>query len=117
MYRKIAAEHLANFLGILAHPIRIRIVEELREGELDVSSLQHVLKEPQSKISQNLSILKAQKIISERREGRRVFYRLSHMTLPEWLIEGLNIVQAKMKEEKKLNQAIESAKKTWRIKE
>lgn len=116
MYRKIAAEELSSFLSILAHPVRIRIVEELRKGEMDVSSLQSILEEPQAKISQNLSILKSKKIIMERRDGRRVYYHLTDNSLPEWLIKGLIIVQAQMHNEVKLTKVIENAKKLWRPK-
>lgn len=113
MYRKIAAQELANFLGTISHPTRIRIIEELRNGELDVSTLQTKLGEAQSKISQNLSLLKAQKLVHERKDGRRVFYTLTLPELAKWLIEGLNLIEKKTSGEKELARAISSAKKKW----
>jgi DNA-binding transcriptional ArsR family regulator len=113
MYRKIAAQELANFLGSISNPTRIRIIEELRNGELDVSTLQMKLNEAQSKISQNLSVLKAQKVVHERKEGRRVFYSLTVPQLAKWLTDGLVLIEEKTTGEKELIRAIHSAKKKW----
>ena len=67
MDRKLAADELATFLATLGHPLRIRIIEELRGKELDVTSIYEALKEKQSKVSQQLSILRSQKMIVERK--------------------------------------------------
>ena len=37
--RKIVARELADILGVIAHPARVRIIEELGQGEKDVSEL------------------------------------------------------------------------------
>lgn len=113
MDRKLAATELATLLGTLAHPIRIRIIEELRGREMDVTSIQEALGERQSKISQHLSILKSQKYLTERRDGRRIFYQLTDEDLPDWLIEGLNIIHHNIDVNKKIKKAIMKAKKTW----
>lgn len=113
MYRIIAAQELSNFLSSISHPTRIRIIEELRNGELDVSTLQDKLSESQSKISQNLSLLKAQRIVHERKEGRRVFYSLTIPHLAKWLTAGLNLIEEKTSTDKELVRAISSAKKKW----
>lgn len=42
-HRAIVAKELAGVLGVLAHPQRIRIIEELRNGERDVTSIQAAL--------------------------------------------------------------------------
>ena len=42
-HRVLVANELAEMLGVLAHPNRILIIEELRDGEHDVNSLQAVL--------------------------------------------------------------------------
>lgn len=113
MYRKIAANELANFLGVIAHPARIRIVEELRNKELDVSTLQEILEINQSSVSQHLSTLKAHKILGERKEGRRVYYHLVNPELAIWLIQGLELMEFKPDSDKQISKALASAKKTW----
>jgi DNA-binding transcriptional ArsR family regulator len=42
-HRVLVAKGLADFLSVLSHPNRIRIIEELRDGERDVKSLQDAL--------------------------------------------------------------------------
>ena len=113
MDRKLAADELATFLATLGHPLRIRIIEELRGKELDVTSIYEALKEKQSKVSQQLSILRTQKMIVERREGRRIFYKIANEALPDWLLDGLNIIQDHFEENKKIKNAIKNAKKIW----
>lgn len=113
MYRKIAAQELANFLGVIAHPDRIRIIEELHGGELDVTALQTNLSLPQSFVSRHLGVMKSNKIVAERKEGRRVYYHLSVPTLATWLIAGLDIIGEKDKASVPIAEAFASAKKLW----
>jgi DNA-binding transcriptional ArsR family regulator len=113
MYRKIAALELANFLGVIAHPERIRIIEELQGDELDVSTIQSRLGLAQASVSRHLALLKAQAIVVERKEGRRVFYHLSVPLLAKWLIAGLDIVGEKSQKEMAISQALSSAKELW----
>lgn len=113
MYRKIAAQELANFLGIIAHPERVRIIEELQGGELDVTALQTLLDLRQSSVSRHLGLMKTNKIVAERKEGRRVYYHLSVPELSTWLVAGLDIVGEKDKTEVPMAKAFASAKKLW----
>lgn len=90
--RAIVAKEFASLLSALAHPHRIRIVEELGAGEMDVNSLQAQLGISHSGVSQNLAILRAHRLVTERREGRRVIYRLTHPSLAAWLLQGLDFL-------------------------
>ena len=38
-HKTLVTKQLGDFLGVLSHPHRIRIIEELRDGEKDVNSL------------------------------------------------------------------------------
>lgn len=113
MYRKVAAQELANFLGVIAHPERIRIIEELKSNELDVTALQEVLGIPQASVSRHLGLLKAQNIVEERKEGRRVYYHLTVPLISTWLISGLDIIGEKSAQKVPINKAFEAAKKLW----
>lgn len=115
MYRKIAAEALARFLGVIAHSERIRIIEELRQGELDVSALQEKLGMAQSNVSRHLGILKAQQVVIERKAGRRVYYQLSLPYLAEWLLAGLDIIEERSSLGAPLAKAVSNAKELWSI--
>lgn len=115
MYRKVAAEELAKFLSVISHPERIRIIEELHQGELDVSGIQEKLDLSQSTTSRHLSLLKAHHVVVERKEGRRVFYHLSVPLLSTWLIAGLDIIQKKSSQDIPLSKAFANAKKLWSL--
>lgn len=58
----------------LGHPVRIRILELLREGERSVSDLQAELGIEGSSVSQQLAVLRGRGLVAGRREGTVVFY-------------------------------------------
>lgn len=64
----------AEFFKALAHPIRITILELLRQGELSVGELQGHLAIDSSSVSQQLAVLRARDIVEARRAGSNVFY-------------------------------------------
>lgn len=60
----------------LSHPARILMVDILRQGERSAGELNRVAKINQSNISRHLSVLKKAGILTDRREGMKVIYRL-----------------------------------------
>lgn len=64
----------AEFFKALAHPLRIRILDALRDGEVAVNDLSSRLGVEQSTLSQQLAILRNRNIISGRKNGNSVFY-------------------------------------------
>lgn len=64
----------AEFFKTLAHPLRIRILELLREGDKCVSELQSHLGVDSSVVSQQLSLLRSKHIVIGMKEGTRVTY-------------------------------------------
>jgi ArsR family transcriptional regulator len=67
----------ADFFKALAHPIRIRILETLGEGERSVQELQSALELDQPVVSQHLAVLRAKNIVATRKVGTTVRYALS----------------------------------------
>lgn len=111
--RVIAAQELAKFLAVFGHPDRLRIVEELRPGERDVNALQEALGVTHSRTSQNLSVLRSHRIVVERRDGRHVYYRLTHPEVADWLLEGLRFLEADLADTVQRRLAIEAARQVW----
>ena len=64
----------AEFFKALAHPVRIRILEVLRDSEKSVTEIQGLLSLDQSTISQQLSILRAKNLLQTRKVGTSVIY-------------------------------------------
>jgi DNA-binding transcriptional ArsR family regulator len=92
-HSKIVNKQLAALLGVLGHPHRIRIVEILRGGERDVNTLQSALGISHSGTSQHLAIMRTNQVVVERREGRRVLYRLVNPDLANWLEAGFRYLE------------------------
>lgn len=112
-YRTIVAKELGQLLGVLAHPNRIRIIEELHDGERDVNSLQAALGITHSGASQHLMTLRAHRLVRERRQGRQVFYRLRQPGLATWLIEAMRFLEDDSMAADQLREAIEKARTVW----
>ena len=111
--RILVTRELASLLGVLAHPHRIRIIEELRERELDVNSLQAILGISHSGVSQHLSLLRAHRIVGERREGRHVYYRLRQPELAFWLTDALRFLEPDAEESTRFRSAVERVRSIW----
>lgn len=60
----------------LAHPARLRLLGMLASGELCVCQMIAVLRLAPSTVSQHLSVLTRGGLVTERKEGKLVFYRL-----------------------------------------
>jgi DNA-binding transcriptional ArsR family regulator len=69
-------ERAARVIRILGHPLRLRILERLEDGERNVADLQDELEATQAVISQQLAILRSEDVVASRREGPRVYYRV-----------------------------------------
>ena len=112
-FRSNTSKHLAELFGVLSNPNRIRLVEELnRRGEMDVGSLEVELGISHSAVSQHLSLLRAHRIVNERRDGRHVHYRLSQDGLAVWILQGLAFVEREFQNEP-LRQDLEQARAYW----
>lgn len=107
------ARELAHFLGALAHPHRIHIIEELRGREMDVNSIQQILGISHSAVSQNLAVLRAHRVVQERREGRRVFYSLTQPLLADWLLGGLQFLEGEFAMVEEMRGAVETVRSAW----
>ena len=112
-HRALVTKELAEFLGVLSHPHRIRIIEELRDGEHDVNSLREALGISHSGVSQHLMTLRANRLVSERRQGRHVFYQLRQAEIAGWLLEATRFLEKGTAEAVELRKAIGKARKQW----
>jgi len=75
------ANFKAEFFKALAHPIRIRLLDCLRDGEKGVNELSEVLQIEQANVSQQLAILRVRNIVVGRKSGSSVYYSVSDRTI------------------------------------
>jgi ArsR family transcriptional regulator len=66
----------AQLFRALGHPLRIRILEVLSDGERTVGDLQAELELDSSGTSQHLAALRRQGVLDSRRVGTSVYYRI-----------------------------------------
>lgn len=73
-----AVEKGVELFAALAHPVRLRILLELRDhGVLSVGNLSEMLKIEQSSMSHQLAILKRTNLVKSNVEGRSRMYELA----------------------------------------
>lgn len=70
------AELKADVLKAMAHPTRLFMLEMLAKGERCVCELNELVVADHSTISKHLAILKQSGLVSDRKEGLKVYYRL-----------------------------------------
>jgi len=75
----------ADIFQALAHPTRIAIVEILRQGEVPAGTIFAGLDVEQANASQHLAVLRAKRIVINRKVGNQVFYSLRSHRLVEVL--------------------------------
>jgi ArsR family transcriptional regulator, virulence genes transcriptional regulator len=73
----------AEFCKALSDPKRLYIIKELRGGERTVNELADILGITQSNTSQQLAILRRIGVISPRKDGTTVYYRLADQKIAE----------------------------------
>ena len=70
-------EQIAQRFRVLGEPMRIRILDTLRDGEANVQELTDALGTTQQNVSKHLGVLHAAGVVSRRRDGNRALYAIS----------------------------------------
>ncbi|HTX03722.1 MAG TPA: metalloregulator ArsR/SmtB family transcription factor [Candidatus Acidoferrales bacterium] len=67
----------AEFFKALSHPLRIRVLEALRQGPVSVNELRERLGVEQSTLSQQLAVLRSRRLVVTQRRGTTIRYQIS----------------------------------------
>lgn len=81
----------ADLFRVLGHPVRVRILELLRDGERSVGSLQGALGLDSSGTSQHLALLRTHGLVAGRRDGTTIYYRVTATAVFE-LLEAARVL-------------------------
>ncbi|SFD97012.1 ArsR/SmtB family transcription factor [Massilia yuzhufengensis] len=73
---RAAAAHACSLLKVLGNPDRLMLLCQLTQGEYCVSDLEALLGIGQPTLSQQLGVLREERLVSTRREGKQIFYRI-----------------------------------------
>jgi len=71
------AELIARRFRAMAEPIRIKLLDRLRDGEATVNDLAGHVGASQQNVSKHLGVLADAGILARRRDGNRVYYRIA----------------------------------------
>ena len=82
-------KRVASLFATLGDPTRLSLLLALQSSELCVCDLSSVLSMTMSAISHQLRILRQQGLVSSRKEGRMVIYRLADGHVHRLLVQAL----------------------------
>ncbi len=86
-------QDLADFFKVFGDRTRIRILYVLFQSEMCVCDLAQALDMTQSAISHQLRVLKQMKLVSNRREGKTVFYSLADGHIKTIMNQGMEHIR------------------------
>lgn len=99
---ELAYKIKADFLKILAHPLRLQIVELLKNGEEKVGSIAKKLNIPQSSLSRHLLLLKESGVLRSRQVGTVIFYNIESVDIFKVLRPIAEMLRQKLKRTEKV---------------
>ena len=79
--RQQLSDFKADFFRALAHPLRISILDALRDGELTVNEISQRFEVEPANASQQLAVLRNRNIVVTRKEGANVYYSVSDKSI------------------------------------
>ena len=82
------ARKASELLKALSHETRLMILCLLSEREMSVSEIEEIIKLPQATVSQQLARLRLDKLVTTRRDGRQIYYRIANTDVGS-IIESL----------------------------
>ena len=85
-------EKISSLLASISNPVRVQILLAIGTGEACVCHLESLLELRQAYISQQLMTLRKKKIITSRREGKYIYYRLVNSEVLEVIRAAAEIV-------------------------
>ena len=101
MDKKLYELH-AEICKTLANPKRLEIINSLKGGEKSVNELVNTVKVSQSNISQHLTTMRQKGIVSTRREGKSIYYKLAY---PE-MVKACEIIRSILQKQLNNNQKL-----------
>jgi ArsR family transcriptional regulator len=95
-------KHQAAICKTLADPKRLMILHELRDEEKSVSQMVSALGLPQANVSQHLAILRERGIVTTRRDGTTIYYKLANLKIGQ----ACDLVREVLADQLSKNQAL-----------
>lgn len=103
---KVLLDQVAQRFKVLSEPIRLELLNQLMvNGEMTVTALVDAVGQQQANTSKHLAMMAREGIVSRRKDGLKVFYKIADPT-----IHGLcTLVCGRLREEASIQQRIMEA--------
>ena len=88
----------AEFFRTLGHPVRVRVLELLKDGEMTVGALQAELGIDSSGTSQHLGAMRRQGILEARKQGTSVYCRVRDPRIFQMLESARQVIGSHLEE-------------------
>ncbi len=99
-------ERQAEIAKAVAHPLRVAVIDFLRDGEKCVCDIAEHIGSERSNVSRHLSVMVRAGVLTCRKEGLKVFYTLRTPCIAEFLSCVTRVVKQQAKDNEKLLAAL-----------
>ena len=106
---------IENLFSVLSNKDRIKILGLLFKKETDVTEIHKTLGISQSRASQHLKLMKLGALVSERRLGKRVFYKIKAPHLASVIIAALHVQLTNFATDPEITALIQETLKYWQV--
>jgi len=95
-------ERQAEIVKAVAHPLRVAAIDFLKDGEKCVCEIAEHLGSERSNVSRHLAVMVGAGVLSCRKDGLKVFYKLRTPCVAQFLLCVTRILKQQAKENEKL---------------
>jgi len=104
--KRLLFEKQAEIAKAIAHPLRIAIVNFLKDGEQCVCDIAEYICSERSNVSRHLSVMVNTGLLDYRKDGLKVIYRLKCPCIVDFFSCVSRVLKQQAKENNKLIQAL-----------
>ena len=104
--KQFLIEKQAEIVKAIAHPLRIAIVDFLKDGEQCVCDIAEYIGSERSNVSRHLSLMVRAGVLGYRKDGLKVIYRLKTPCILDFFSCVTGVLKYQAKENEKLLKAL-----------
>jgi ArsR family transcriptional regulator len=104
--RQLLFEKQAEIAKAIAHPLRIAVVDFLKDGEQCVCDIAEYVGSERSNVSRHLSVMANAGLLEYRKEGLKVIYSLKCACIVDFFACVITVLKQQARENEKLLKAL-----------
>jgi ArsR family transcriptional regulator len=104
--KQLLYEKQAEIAGAIAHPLRIAILDFLKDGDQCVCDIADYIGSERSNVSRHLAVMVNSGLLEYRKEGLKVIYSLKCKCVMDFFACAMDVIKRQAKENEKLLRAL-----------